>query len=175
MPQPLSSGQSISSPDSNSSTPSECPPPILPEVHPDCPPPDGTMSPTVELEYLSRVVFLIVRGLDPPPWLEAHISDIFKSEVDNFPSSMTWPQLREMFRIVNRAAKGTYRPIILNVLVDIHEHSTHADVLILIEATGRPVNLRRHTVCRLRWRRREGRWQIYHALAIRSPSLFQFV
>lgn len=52
----------------------------LPETNVFSPAPNGTMSPALELEYLSRCVFEIVPARQAPPWLEDHIADCFKGE-----------------------------------------------------------------------------------------------
>ncbi|CZT23959.1 uncharacterized protein RCC_09675 [Ramularia collo-cygni] len=93
----------------------------IPETNAFSPAPNGKMPPAVELEYLSRIVFLVVPASQTPPWLEDHIADCFKSDVDNFPASATWEQMVDMFRKVNKADPH-YDPQILNVLVDLNEH-----------------------------------------------------
>lgn len=93
----------------------------IPETNFLSPAPNGTMSPALELEYLSRIVFLVVPALQTPPWLEDHVAECFKSDIDNFPSSTTWEQMKDMFVKVNKADKH-YDPQILNVSIDLSEH-----------------------------------------------------
>lgn len=47
------------------------------------------------------------------------------ADIDNFPSSTTWEQMKDMFRKVNQADKH-YDPQILNVSVDISEHGEYS-------------------------------------------------
>lgn len=121
---------------------------IIPETNISSPRPDGKMPPAIELEYLSRLIFLIVMAEQTPAWLDDHVADCCKckssderqqhlalciqipiltsmpnetGDVDNFPSSLTYPQLKDMFRQVNEADKQ-YDAKILNVLVDLSDH-----------------------------------------------------
>lgn len=55
----------------------------IPETNARSPPPDGKMPPALELEYLSRIVFLVVPALQTPPWLEDHIAECFKCELSS--------------------------------------------------------------------------------------------
>lgn len=50
----------------------------IPETNAMSPAPNGTMPPALELEYLSRIVFLVVPANQTPAWLEDHIAECFK-------------------------------------------------------------------------------------------------
>ncbi|KAK4506240.1 hypothetical protein PRZ48_004205 [Zasmidium cellare] len=131
-------------------------------------PPDGSMSPGQEVEYLSRQVFQVTLNKTPPPWLQDHISSAFRADFDNYPASQTWDEQVETFRDIYKN-NPSYVPDIMNIVVDVSEHNTHADAFMVIETIGRPENVRRHSTARLKWRRRDGRWEIYHLLGIRTP------
>lgn len=67
----------------------------MPETNKSSPPPDGSMSPALELEYLSRIVFLVVPAKKTPGWLEDHVAECFKCGCLNLsPSSMICSALR---------------------------------------------------------------------------------
>lgn len=126
------------------------------------------MAPNDEVTYLSTAVFQVCRNQSPPPWLQDHISPAFRADFDNFPASQTWDEHVETFRTIHRVHLD-YVPQIVNMVVDVSDHNTHADALLLIETWGRPDNVRRHSTARLKWRRRDGRWEIYHIWGVRAP------
>ncbi|KAF2159588.1 hypothetical protein M409DRAFT_29908 [Zasmidium cellare ATCC 36951] len=131
-------------------------------------PPDGSMSPDEEVQYLTRQVFQIALNKPLEPWVLDHVSSAFHADFDNFPASQTWDEHVETFRNIYRTNPG-YIPDIMNVVVDVSEHNTHADAFMVIETIGRPGNVRRHSTARLKWRRRDGRWEVYHILGVRTP------
>ena len=141
----------------------------VPAVNAFSPEPDGSMSPEEEVAYLTHIVYLKVSDSPTPAWLHEHISPTFKADFDNFPSSQTWSELAEVFRLIKRTDPD-YQSSILDTTVDVHQQNTHADCFLLIETLGRPRSVRRLSVARLKWRRRDLRWEIYHLLGIRAAT-----
>lgn len=119
--------------------------------------------------YLTHIVYRLVSASPVPAWLDDHISPTFKGDFDNFPASQTWQEITEVFRLINRADPD-YKSSILNTTVDVHQQNTRADCYLLIETLGRPRNVRRLRMARLKWRRRDLRWEIYHLLGIRAAT-----
>lgn len=140
----------------------------IPVVNEFCPAPDGSLTTEEEIEYLTRVVFLITLMAPQPPWLAEHISFDFRADLDNFPASQTCDELAETFRYVHRETPG-YVSEVVNLLVDLSERNTSADAVLLIQTVGRPETVRRHSIARLKWSRRDGRWKLYHIWGVRAP------
>lgn len=132
------------------------------------PPPNGTQSPQWEIEYLARIVHFFTGRTSPPPWIHDHIADDFRADFDNIMPSSSWQEHIELFRKINIEDPG-YHAKLVRVIVDVMEHNTHADCYLLVEVSGRPQNIRRHSIGKMKWRMRHGKWQLYRITTIRAP------
>lgn len=90
---------------------------------------------------------------------EKHVSPEFKSILDNYHITADFDEHVRTLRHMTVTAPDLHFTT-LNATADINELQGYATVYQMLEVTGRPANIKRVSVCTLKFRKVRGKWLV---------------